>query len=109
MRVCVCVGERACVRVFFLSDEVTVRDRAAGRACHCQSLFWLLFCFLPEEEKVLHGDQQPLGVIRACLSVYLCTFTYLRVKRVFLSARVCLQTYELMSLFSKSEPAGKNH
>lgn len=43
-----------------------MRDRAAGRACHCQSLFWLLFFFLPEEEKVLHGDQQLLGVMYAC-------------------------------------------
>lgn len=38
-----------------------MRARAAGRACHCCSLFYL-FSFLPEEEKVLHRNQQPLGV-----------------------------------------------
>lgn len=64
------------VRVFFLPDEVMMSDRAAGRACHCQSLFWLLFCFLPEEEKVLHRNQQPLGVMwchgpSVCLLVYI--------------------------------------
>lgn len=57
------VHVRVWVRVFFLADEVTMRDRDAGRACHCQSPFWLLFCFLPEEEKVLHGNQQPPGVM----------------------------------------------
>lgn len=61
-----------CVRVFFLPDEVMMSDRAAGGACHCQSLFWLLFCFLPEEEKVLHGNQQPLGVV---VSWPVCLFT----------------------------------
>lgn len=88
--VCVRLCERVCVCVFPLPDEVTMRDKAAGRACHCQSLFWLLFCFLPKEEKVLHEDQQPLGVMcAACLSVYLCTFPYLQ-ESIFKRLCVCV-------------------
>lgn len=71
-----------CVSVFFLPDEVTMRARAAGRACHCCSLFHL-FCFLPEEEKVLHRNQQPLGVTpsRRLSVFYLRTSIFLHVSR----------------------------
>lgn len=55
--------------------------KAAGRACHCQSLFGLLFCFLLAEEKVHLRDQTLLGVMwefPVCLftCVYLHIFTF---------------------------------
>ena len=56
-----------------------MKDRAAGRACHCQSLFWLLFCFPPEEEKVLHGESTATGCHVVSWPVCLFTCVHLHI------------------------------
>lgn len=86
------MSERVCVCALLLPDEVTMRDGAAGRACHCQSLFCLLFCFLPEEEKVLHGNQQPPGVMR-CHGLSVCLLAYIYISLCEKSIFKCVHVF----------------
>lgn len=103
-------------------DEVMMRDGAAGRACHCQSLFWLLFfASCPRKKRCFMGinSHRVSCGVTARLSVYLCIFTYPGVEGVFLKWRLCVYVcvcvlfanmhVAVAFFFFKSQPAGKKH